>query len=148
MLRTLLVPAILVGIIATPLLVPLGKQPRVSSAPQLPVSQPQLSGYTYPQPVQASSSLQKSPFRQASQQRVVPAQPSQAQPGFNSAVPASQGSSNSGLTAGSNHRTVTPSLVPAQQAGYQPNTVYSQPLIVGQPVATGQSAGGLGWSDL
>ena len=40
MLRTLLVPAILVGIIATPLLVPLGKQPRVSSAPQLPVSQP------------------------------------------------------------------------------------------------------------
>ena len=145
MLRTLLVPAILVGIIATPLLVPLGKQPKVSSAPQLPVSQPQLSGYTYPQPVQASSSLQKSPFRQASQRRVVQAQPSQTQPGFNSALPASQGSSNSGLTGGSNHRAVTPGLVPAQQAGYQPNTIYSQPVIVGQPVAVGQSAGYSDW---
>ena len=147
MLRTLLVPAILVGIIATPLLMPSGKQPRISSAPQLPVSRSQPNGYAYPQPVQASSSLQKSPFRQASQQRVVQTQPSQAQPGFNNAVPTNQGSSNSGsTTAGSNHRTVTPGLVPApaQQAGYQPSTVYSQPLIVGQPVVAGQSAGDWG----
>ena len=140
MLRTLFVPAILIGIIATPLLMPLGNQPKISSAPQLPVSQPQPNGYAYPQPVQASSSLQKSPFRQASQQRVI-----QAQPGFNNPVSASQGSSNRGLTAGSNHRAVTPGLVPAQQAGYQPNTVYSQPLIVGQPVVTGQSAGYSDW---
>ena len=146
MLRTLLIPAILVGIIATPLLMPSGNQPKISSAPQLPVSSQSRSGsYGYPQPVQASSSLQKSPFRQASQRRVVQSQPSQTQPGFNSALPASQGSFNSGITGGSNHRPVTPGLVPAQQAGYQPNTIYRQPVIVGQPVAVGQSAGHSDW---
>jgi len=133
MLRTLLVPAILVGIIATPLLVPLGNQPKISSAPRLPVSQPQSNGYAYPQPVQASSSLQQSPFRQASQQRVI-----QPQPSLNRAAAASQGSSSS-AAAGSTNHTVAPSLVPALPAGYQANTIY------GQPVAIGQSAGYSDW---
>lgn len=139
MLRSLLVPAILTGIIVTPLLVPVGDQPRVSSAALPPVARPPAGGYGFPQPVQASTTQQKSPFRQASQQRVVP-----SQPGFNS-VQSVQGSSSSQPIVGSNNRSVAPGLVPAQPAGYQPTTVYRQPAVVGQPAVPGQMSGYSDW---
>jgi len=77
MLRTLLVPALLIGIVATPFLLPDRNQTRVSSAPQLLPSRALSTNYGYPQPVQATATQQPSPFRQASQQRVIQGQSTQ-----------------------------------------------------------------------
>ena len=96
MLRTLLVPAMLVGIVATPFLLPDGNKARVSSVQQLPPSQALPSNYGYPQPVPASSAQnqQRSPFRQASQQRFLQGQP-------NGIAPLSQ--TPNGLTSRTGH---------------------------------------------
>jgi len=75
MLRSLLVPAILAGVIATPFLMPLGGNSRVSPTLQLPNSPTAPNNYGYSQPVPASTVQQPSPFRQASQQRVIQGQP-------------------------------------------------------------------------
>ena len=140
MLRTLLVPALLVGIVATPFLLPDGNQAGVSSVPELPPTQPSSANYGYPQPVQASTAQQQSPFRQASQQRFIQGQ-------ANGLTPLSQPSSTSSPVTGS----ATRPTVPALQAGYTPIPGASQPVIAGQtpfvvqPPFTGQSVGNSDW---
>ena len=134
MLRTLFVPAVLAGIIATPFFVPLNDQGRVSSAPQLltsPVGSPN-GGFT--QPVQASTSQQLSPFRQASQQRFV-----QTQPGISGSGRSNLATSN-GFAVGPNNGPVPFGLVPAQQTGYNLGSGYHQPAAV-----SGQPAGYSDW---
>ena len=143
MLRALLVPAMLIGIVATPFVLLNDDQARISSAPQLPPSQPLLNNYSYPQPVQASALRQQSPFRQASQQRVIQGQLNQPTLPNQTTLPnvASLPVANS----------TTGSLALAQQTGYSPNQSFSQPaivnqpLVVGQPVAVGRSVGYSDW---
>ena len=125
MLRTLLVPVMLVGIVATPFLLPDQNQPRVSSVPQLPPSQPGPSNYEYPQPVQASAVQQQSPYRQASQQRVIQGPLSQPSLPNQTTLPNVTGST-------------TRAMVPAQQAGFIPSPNFNQPAMVGQPLVAGQ----------
>ncbi|MDB2686895.1 hypothetical protein N9Y42_06755 [Mariniblastus sp.] len=133
MLRTLLVPAILIGIIATPFLLPDRNPARVSSVSQLPTSQPLPNNYGYPQPVQASTVQQPSPFRQASQQRIIQGQANQRSLPNQTTLP----SVTSLPVAASSAR----SIVPAQQIAYptQP-TIPTQPVLVGQPSYTGHQA--------
>ena len=144
MLRTLLVPAILVGIVATPFLLPDGNQSRINSVSQLPTSQPLPNNYGYPQSVPASTAQQPSPFRQASQQRIIQGQPGGSppprQPSPNNQT-AQNGSFASLPAAGSTTRPI----VPAQQAGYSPPPGFGQPIILGQPSFAGQSAGYSDW---
>ena len=145
MLRTLLVPAILVGIIATPFLLPDSNRARVSSVPQLPPSQALPSNYRYPQPVQATTTQQRSPFRQASQQRIIQGQQSGVTP-FSQASTRNQTSPTNGFTS----RPITNSAVPAQQTGFNSNPAFSQPAILSQPAMFGQlpiNGQSVGYSD-
>ena len=135
MLRTLFVPAILAGIISTPFLMPLGDQNQATYAPQLPASRAGLNHQGFPQPVQASAAQQSSPFRQASQQRIIQTQPSVGGSG-RSNLPVTNG----GFVASPNNGPVAQGLVPAQQAGYNPGSGYRQPAIV-----PGQAAGYSDW---
>ena len=154
MLRTLLVPAMLVGIVATPFLLPDGNQTRVSSVPQLPASQALPSNYGYPQPVQVNSVRgQQSPFRQASQQRFVQGQPNGlAQNGLVQNGLAQNGLVQNGLVQNGlvqnglvrngvglpQGGSATRLTVPAQQTGFVQNPGFSQPAVLGQPAVFGQ----------